>query len=132
MHTRADGKTHDVTFACKDGPGITFHCSDEPALTAGPRLDSYCRRRKYKERADKWFGLCMASRGPEVRFGISLTYPWVEDAQLTGETRDMPAPMPIEEAMSAVLSRRRRVQKVGRNDPCPCGSGLKFKKCCSS
>lgn len=21
--------------------------------------------------------------------------------------------------------------KVGRNDPCPCGSGLKFKKCCA-
>jgi preprotein translocase subunit SecA len=20
-------------------------------------------------------------------------------------------------------------QKVGRNDPCPCGSGLKYKKC---
>lgn len=19
---------------------------------------------------------------------------------------------------------------IGRNDPCPCGSGLKFKKCC--
>lgn len=24
---------------------------------------------------------------------------------------------------------RRSAQKVGRNDPCPCGSGLKFKKC---
>ena len=24
----------------------------------------------------------------------------------------------------------RREQKVGRNDPCPCGSGKKFKKCC--
>ncbi|MBQ4050653.1 MAG: SEC-C domain-containing protein [Oscillospiraceae bacterium] len=24
----------------------------------------------------------------------------------------------------------RTVQKVGRNDPCPCGSGLKYKKCC--
>jgi hypothetical protein len=23
-----------------------------------------------------------------------------------------------------------RKQKVGRNDPCPCGSGKKFKKCC--
>jgi hypothetical protein len=22
------------------------------------------------------------------------------------------------------------MQKTGRNDPCPCGSGLKFKKCC--
>lgn len=20
--------------------------------------------------------------------------------------------------------------KIGRNEPCPCGSGLKFKKCC--
>lgn len=24
----------------------------------------------------------------------------------------------------------RRPAKVGRNDPCPCGSGKKFKKCC--
>lgn len=22
--------------------------------------------------------------------------------------------------------------KIGRNEPCPCGSGLKFKKCCIS
>jgi len=25
---------------------------------------------------------------------------------------------------------RRKTKKVGRNDPCPCGSGKKFKKCC--
>lgn len=24
----------------------------------------------------------------------------------------------------------RAMPKVGRNDPCPCGSGKKFKKCC--
>lgn len=24
----------------------------------------------------------------------------------------------------------RKDKKVGRNDPCPCGSGLKYKKCC--
>lgn len=29
------------------------------------------------------------------------------------------------------LSQRLRT-KVGRNDPCPCGSGKKFKKCCGS
>lgn len=23
-----------------------------------------------------------------------------------------------------------RSEKIGRNDPCPCGSGKKFKKCC--
>jgi uncharacterized protein len=25
---------------------------------------------------------------------------------------------------------RRTVPKIGRNDPCPCGSGKKFKQCC--
>ncbi|MDE2074257.1 MAG: UPF0149 family protein [Alphaproteobacteria bacterium] len=25
-----------------------------------------------------------------------------------------------------------RTVKIGRNDPCPCGSGLKFKKCCGA
>lgn len=25
---------------------------------------------------------------------------------------------------------RRAAPKVGRNDPCPCGSGKKHKKCC--
>lgn len=27
---------------------------------------------------------------------------------------------------------RREAKKVGRNDPCPCGSGKKFKKCCGT
>ena len=27
---------------------------------------------------------------------------------------------------------KRAEDKVGRNDPCPCGSGLKYKKCCGS
>ena len=27
---------------------------------------------------------------------------------------------------------RRENPKVGRNDPCPCGSGKKFKKCCGA
>ena len=31
-----------------------------------------------------------------------------------------------------VKKQPRRVQKVGRNDPCPCGSGKKYKKCCGA
>jgi len=27
---------------------------------------------------------------------------------------------------------QRHVQKIGRNDPCPCGSGKKYKKCCGA
>lgn len=25
---------------------------------------------------------------------------------------------------------KRKSAKIGRNDPCPCGSGLKYKQCC--
>jgi uncharacterized protein YecA (UPF0149 family) len=35
--------------------------------------------------------------------------------------------------MAQVARRKEAVavgNKVGRNDPCPCGSGKKYKKCC--
>lgn len=44
----------------------------------------------------------------------------------------------LKEIYASCRKRRRCVNdpllrpKVGRNDPCPCGSGLKFKKCCLS
>ncbi len=33
-------------------------------------------------------------------------------------------------SVSKAPIRRAASEKVGRNDPCPCGSGLKYKKCC--
>jgi len=36
------------------------------------------------------------------------------------EDDDYPAQQPV----------RREGPKIGRNDPCPCGSGKKYKKCC--
>jgi hypothetical protein len=47
-----------------------------------------------------------------------------------------PAPTPIIKQASAPRSEPRMSpvlkseERVGRNDPCPCGSGKKFKKCC--
>jgi len=47
------------------------------------------------------------------------------------------APAGAEEAMQAALNTkatpvRREAGKVGRNEPCPCGSGKKYKKCCGT
>jgi len=33
-------------------------------------------------------------------------------------------------AKTPIPTIRRRSKRIGRNDPCPCGSGKKFKKCC--
>jgi preprotein translocase subunit SecA len=50
---------------------------------------------------------------------------------------DMPELKPQEMAMAAeaggtgsVQTVRREGRKIGRNEPCPCGSGKKYKKCC--
>ena len=38
-----------------------------------------------------------------------------------GKHRPMVVPPTVEQLVSG---------RIARNDPCPCGSGIKFKKCC--
>lgn len=47
---------------------------------------------------------------------------WIETLN-TARRLQFAAPMPSASATTQSL-------KVGRNDPCPCGSGKKYKKCC--
>jgi len=47
-----------------------------------------------------------------------LAETWKKAQAAPGPAAEAPAPTPPSEG------------KVGRNDPCPCGSGLKYKKCC--
>jgi len=44
-----------------------------------------------------------------------------------------PAPSPMAQVASGGKSEKRMKvggKKIGRNDPCPCGSGKKYKHCC--
>jgi hypothetical protein len=58
---------------------------------------------------------CFQENGDQVSQGATGT-------GSTGGTYDSPA--------FAATSTIRKPPKVGRNDPCPCGSGKKYKKCC--
>jgi uncharacterized protein YecA (UPF0149 family) len=46
-----------------------------------------------------------------------------QGARVTVEPEGQPEPEPEPEPEPAVVG------KVGRNEPCPCGSGKKYKKC---
>ena len=46
------------------------------------------------------------------------------------EARPKATPMAFSHGDSAPEPKQRQNKKVGRNDPCPCGSGKKYKKCC--
>jgi hypothetical protein len=45
---------------------------------------------------------------------------------------DMPSPDSEFGLLPQKESEPMRATKIGRNDPCPCGSGKKFKKCCGA
>ncbi len=49
-----------------------------------------------------------------------------DDSEYDFDALDKPA------AIGSVRPIRNEQPKVGRNDPCPCGSGKKFKKCCGA
>jgi hypothetical protein len=47
----------------------------------------------------------------------------------TGVTTLLTAPYEADEPFQEATRPRRRTKKIGRNDPCPCGSGRKYKRC---
>jgi len=51
-------------------------------------------------------------------------------AQVTAKGGNMPAAAPKADKTGKQETIRRDMPKVGRNDPCPCGSGKKYKNCC--
>lgn len=56
-------------------------------------------------------------------------------AQRLAPARPMARPVqptpPVAQPLAAAKKRPPGVAKPGRNDPCPCGSGVKYKKCCA-
>jgi hypothetical protein len=125
-----DGKPHDVAMMFEDASGFTIMCSDEPDSEAAQRLAMLCTRRKYRQKANQWFGMCLTSGESQLRFGLRLSDPWEQDDALDKVTANMIEPTPPELAYERVFRGGRTSPKVGRNDPCPCGSGRKYKKCC--
>jgi preprotein translocase subunit SecA len=57
------------------------------------------------------------------------SYGVAEDSEAAAASQAA-ANAPQGEAAGKVKTIVREVAKVGRNDPCPCGSGKKYKKCC--
>ena len=52
--------------------------------------------------------------------------------QQQAPTGALPPGMELPQAPKTAAPIRNDAPKVGRNDPCPCGSGRKYKKCCGS
>lgn len=124
-----DGRPHDFTFVDDGGEaGITFHCYPFPDPLAIEHLKLHCEKRKYAERAARWFGVSVSTRG-DIQFGMMYSQPWAQSGVMDKLTKGMQRPISINIAMG-VLKKEVDHMELGRNEPCMCGSGKKYKKCC--
>lgn len=129
---RKDGQHHDLTLAMSDNEsGLTIHCNDAHESISGPCLERHCERRKYAQRANLWFGICIGQVVPRLRFGVNKEYPWVQSDEMDKLVKDLPKPQNLKGKNEVdFTSIARKSKKIGRNEKCPCGSGKKYKKCC--
>jgi hypothetical protein len=124
---RRDGKPHDMTVAIdKEAAGLTIHASARLDEIARKALYDHCQRRKYLQKASTWYGICIRPSDERLRFALKLDFPWVQDPQFEAVLPKTAKPL----TPAAALAQLAKNPKTGRNDPCPCGSGRKFKKCC--
>ena len=124
--SRRDGQTHDISLGFNSPKsGFTVHCSSDPLSVAQVRLRRHCELRKYREKAKTWFGICLHPSDQSIRFGFKLDHEWQHDGRLERLGHDVARHASLTEAIKA----RAKRPKVHRNDPCPCGSGRKYKKC---
>jgi preprotein translocase subunit SecA len=110
------------------------HLASMDCLRQGIYLRGYAQRNpknEYKTESSKMFGLMLERYKYQVvsvlmRIEIR-TRSEVEEME---EKRREEARRQNEQSMTNHDEENKPVRKPGRNDPCPCGSGKKFKNCC--
>lgn len=119
------------TLACPAPEfGLSFvvingvHPGELEARTVG-----YAVLRKYVSKSSYWLGLgCLASSPKLINAVVYLDEPWQYDPEFEETCKDQIEGM---RANRNIISLNKN-GKIGRNDPCPCKSGKKYKKCCGA
>ncbi len=104
---------------------------------------SYTNIQKYREAlTDLFKAKQLDQNNGETYFNLGFCYfkqkklqealPYYERASQLGFAQEIDWVSQLKRLMNNSEKKQQNVKsgKVGRNDPCPCGSGKKYKKCC--
>jgi hypothetical protein len=125
--TKRDDRPHDFSMPpderLQPRLGFTYVTAANDSIdTLQTRVLSLCEARKYKSKGDIWIGFgSLKSSNEIIDFVAFCVEKWKYDEELETFSQQM---------LSGKSRQIRMGKKPGRNDKCPCGSGLKYKKCC--
>jgi uncharacterized protein YchJ len=77
--------------------------------------------------ANIWFGICLDSQNAKIKFVLKLDDEWKYSEEMEAAAKNRLKPQRI---INLGQKKAETRNKVGRNEPCPCGSDKKYKKCC--
>ncbi len=102
--SKRDGKDHDVTMTfSRLSVGLTFLLRGKSATASWDRLERTFRPALRRHRVKEWMLIAISDQNGKEALDFRI---YNDEPKKVGST------------------------KVGRNEPCPCGSGIKFKRCC--
>jgi preprotein translocase subunit SecA len=110
----------------RDGIGLRAYGQKDPLI-------------EYKKEAYELFNKMMFEIQGETikhifrtKFGVQIVNMQDENIIETDLAKAAEQFNPSEEEEEAIMQQPQRHEKIGRNDPCPCGSGKKYKHCCGA
>lgn len=123
--SQKEDKDYDVIMGFgEDKMGLMLSVSTNRKNDFWNKIDNYCKLKMYQTRFKEWILITVDINRDGKRALNFRIYDkkWEYDSTM-------------EEKLNEYKKRKmaefnRTGQKIGRNDPCPCGSGLKYKKCC--
>lgn len=119
----------DKSIATTNGSGFGFSyqvLKDINLNQLEDKVNIYSILKKYQQKCKSWLGLgTFAMSKNLVEFLIYLDEPWHFDYELEEANNDF---FKNRKGKAILLNKQ---LSISRNDPCPCQSGLKYKKCCA-
>lgn len=132
--TLQDNKAHNFSMLPDDSysprVGITYISLNSDTLNSDnigelqKRLLTLCQARKYKSKGDVWIGFGSIKNSKQIIDAIAFNN---QEWQFDKDLEDLSKIMLEGKGQGKQI---RIGKKIGRNDKCPCGSMLKYKKCC--
>lgn len=118
-----------IATGIANGFGLSF-IIDNPMDRSELKVKAagYAEIKKYQLRCSTWLGIGSFANSPNlIDYMVYLDEPWIFNAEL-----EAILPTLRKNPNSTMKPLGPKESKLGRNDPCPCKSGLKYKKCCGA
>lgn len=121
-----EGRDEDFTLIFSHSNlGLTFSISSNRNRDSIRKANAYCELKMYQLRLSKWILLTIDLNNDSEAYDFRvLNKEWSYDPRMEEEVRQYRS-QKLEQFFATD-------RKLGRNDPCPCHSGLKYKKCCGT